>query len=112
MPLPMIVLLLVIPSGSASVFAVVCSLLPPPTTSEGHGEGHVFTRAVTSPPRPASTLPKAGVQPEGRNDPSIAPVLALAVARPRCNHQKPQQKPVSSTKPPNSMQTNDIEFAE
>ena len=34
----------------------------------------------------------AGVQPEGRNNPSITLVLALAVACSRCKLQKPQQK--------------------
>jgi hypothetical protein len=48
------------------------------------------------------------VQPEGRNDPSIALVLALALACSRCKLQKPQQKRLSSPKPSNSLKTKQI----
>jgi hypothetical protein len=59
----------------------------------------------------ASTLPKAGVEPEGRNDPSIALSLLLSLLVLAANHQKTQQKPVSSPKPSNSMQTKYIPVA-
>src|SRR5216684_1035590 len=58
-------------------------------------------------PKPLGlTLTKAGVQPEGRNDPSIT--LALAVARFAANHQKPNKNPCQAPKPLNSMKTNQI----
>ena len=50
----------------------------------------------------------AGVQPEGRNNPSITLVLALAVACSRCKLQKPQQKACQAPKPSNFMKTNQI----
>jgi hypothetical protein len=65
------------------------------------------------PPRSGLHLPKAGVQPEGRNDPSIAIalVLALAVARSRCKLPKTQKNACQTPKSSNPMKTNQIEFA-
>jgi hypothetical protein len=65
----------------------------------------------TNRPEGASTLPKAGVKPEGRKDLSIDLVLALAVARSPCKPQKTQQKHVSSPKIVNSLKTKQIKHS-
>jgi hypothetical protein len=58
--------------------------------------GPGFSPAFRTRRAAASALPKAGVQPEGRNDPSIALVLALAVACSRCKLPNPSKKRWSS----------------
>jgi hypothetical protein len=92
----------------AFAFAVAVAVVVVVVVVVAYKVGPGFSPGIRTRRAAASTLPKARVQPEGRNDPSIALVLALTVACSRCKLQKPSKNACQAPKPHNSMKTNQI----